>query len=82
MNENKWHLAKDMLPGGDGVMCEHDAVLVFSNFNLQLFGIARYVNGCWEILGDEGAHNCTGFYAMSSEDITHWKYFDFPENAE
>lgn len=75
-----WISVKSQLPTDSKEICCHNAVLVYANDNgPRRHGIARYINGEWEILGNEGAHSCTGFYDMQSDDITHWKFLDFPD---
>ena len=75
-----WVSVKSWLPTDLKDMCKKEAVLVYSEESGPgRHGIARYINGKWEVLGDEGAHSCTGFYHMDSSDITHWKRLDCPD---
>lgn len=81
--EIKWISVKDKLPKDFEGLCQRDAVLVYSEGNGPgRHGIARYVCDKWEVLGNEGANSCTGFYDMCSDDITHWKELDFPDRLE
>ena len=76
----KWVSVKKGVPADFKDMCGKDAVLVYSEISGPgCHGIARYVGGKWEVLGNEGAHSCTGFYHMDSNDITHWKRLDCPD---
>lgn len=68
----KWISVKDKVPHDD-FMCAFDWVLVRAERDdMYLTGMAQYLNGTWDIFEDVGFHSCTGFYAMSASDITHW----------
>lgn len=70
-----WISVKEKMPIDmcDQGRCEYDAVLVYSSTEGPgLYSIALFNRGSWEILGSEGAHGCTGFYGLNSDDITHW----------
>jgi len=71
----KWISVKDKLPTDFERPCHHDPVLIFAN-NIfgygPVYGIAKYDDNKWEILGDAGAYDCEGFYELKSEDVTHW----------
>ncbi len=80
-NSSEWISVKDELPMGVhyDCSCSDDPFLVCSLDSKEapslLYGIAHFKNGSWEILGNKGAHRCTGFYEMTSEMITHWREF-------
>ena|SRR5258708_29344800 len=75
----KWISVKDKLPKDlEDQMCPHDAVLVISiepRGPAPLYGIGRWHAEGWEIMENSGAHSCTGFYTLESQDITHWMQF-------
>ena len=81
----EWISVKDKLPKDfeEKGMCPHDAVLVVSitpRGPAPLYGIAQWYEDGWTIINDEGAHSCTGFYVLESQDITHWMELpDMPE---
>lgn len=79
LNSKEWISVKDEIPNNDDGCCSQDTVLVCAlepkGGPSILYGIAQFIDGKWKILGEEGAHSCTGFYTMTSEMVTHWREF-------
>jgi len=69
-----WISVKDKLPKDDDDNCSF--VWVYSKRSTigpdNVFGMARWIGGKWDIVDDIGAHNCSEWKALISEDITHW----------
>lgn len=88
----EWISVKDKLPKdfsipdteGIAKMCEYDYVFLYSDkvFPGYLIAIGHYRDDHWEIIDNIGAHSCTGKYVLKSEDITHWRPFDYPKDEE
>lgn len=80
----KWISVKDQLPEETNNSCADDSVLIYSDINgPRRYGIGSHsIEGGWDILGEQGAHSCTGFYVLESDDITHWMPLPLPPKPE